>query len=374
MRKFSIGFFTLTAVLVITSIACNKKGTGDQPKDNYDRKAMLTHLADKLIIPAFSNFQAVYGEMKTAANAFVAAPDAAKLATLRQRWQNAYVAWQRIELFHFGPADNNLLRNYFNIYPVDVTLLNSYISSGSYDLEVLTNNKVQGFPALDYLVNGLAANDADIVAKYTSAADAANRKKYLSDIIAIMNAKINKVVSDWTSYRQTFISNDGMGAGSPLSLMINEYVMYFERFLRSGKFAIPAGVMSGTPAPEKVEAFYSKETGIILAKTALKACRDFYNGQSFDGTSTGPSLKSYLQALGANTPTVATLATSIDNQFAVIETKMNELGSSVHDAIVNNRLKVLALYDEFQKEVRYMKVDMTSAIGISITYTDADGD
>lgn len=373
MQKF-IGSLCAVLLAAVSVFSCNKSSDGDKPKDDFDRKALLTHVADNIIIPAYTNFQTIFSEMKMAVEGFATAPDAAKLSALRLKWRAAYLAWQRVELFNFGPADNALLRNYFNIYPTDVTLLRSNISSGRYNLDEVTNNKVQGFPALDYLLNGAGASDAEILANYTTAPDASRWKKYMTDVIASMNAKINKVVGDWKgTYRSQFISSDGTGAGSSLSLMVNEYIMNFERFLRSGKFAIPAGVMSGTPAPEKVEAFYSKDFGMELAKTALQASRDFYLGRSFTGA-TGTGLYSYLQALGKNNANLATLATGIDNQFGVLETKMNSLGSSIYTAIVNNRTGVLALYDEFQKQVRYLKVDLASAIGITISYTDNDGD
>lgn len=373
MRKFSGAFFALLLAGSIIN-ACNKS-TGDQPKDDFDRKALLTNVADNIIVPSYSHFQTVFSEMKTAADQFTASPDPARLSALRQKWRTAYLSWQQVELFNFGPADNVLLRNYFNIYPTDVTLLQSHITSGSYNLEEIGNNKVQGFPALDYLLNGAGGTDTEILAKYTSGADASRWKKYMTDVVNSMNTKINTVVAAWKgSYREQFINNDGTGAGSSLSLMVNEYIMNFERFLRSGKFAIPAGVMTGTAAPEKVEAFYSKDLGIQLAKAALKASRDFYLGKAFNGTTTGASLNSYLQALGKNNSNVATLAGNIEAQFSIVETKMNSLGSSIYDAIINNRNDVLALYDEFQKQVRNLKVDMASAIGISISYTDNDGD
>lgn len=368
--------FVLLAVSfsILFPIACNK-GDNEQQPDGFDRKALLVNTADNIIIPAYTNFQAVYNEMKAAAIAFTNAPDAAKLTSLRQKWRAAYLGWQQVELFNFGPAETVLLRNYFNIYPTDVNLLRTYISSGSYNLEQLTNNKVQGFPALDYLLNGSGANDVDVVANYSTGADANKWKKYLSDVVASMDTKLGKVVNDWIgSYRQQFINNDGTGAGSSLSLMMNEYIMNFERFLRSGKFAIPAGIMSGTPTPDKVEAFYSKDFGIELARTALKASQDLYLGKAFGGGSTGPSLYSYLQALGKNSPNLATLAANIESQFAAIDAKMIGLGNSIYTAIINNRSSVLSLYDEFQKKVRNLKVDMASAIGITISYTDNDGD
>lgn len=374
MRKL-LGGISVLLIIALVVLSCNKDKGSDQPRDNFDRKALLTHAADNIIIPAYTNFQSVFNEMKAAADAFTASPDVARLSNLRSKWRAAYLAWQQVELFSFGPAENVLLRNYFNIYPTNISLLRSHISLGTYNLEELANNKVQGFSALDYLFNGAGANDAEILANYITGPDASKWKKYVTDVLNTMSTKITKVVGDWKgSYRGHFIGSDGTGAGSSLSIMVNEYIMNFERFLRSGKFSIPAGLMSGTPAPDKVEALYAKDFGMDLAKTALKTSRDFFQGKAFNTSSTGPGLKSYLQALGQNNANVATLDTNIENQFTVLEAKMNSLGGSVYDAIVNNRTGVLALYDEFQKQVRFLKVDMTSAIGISISYTDNDGD
>lgn len=366
--------FLLIAVTVVV-IACNKNKDSDAPSDNFDRKALLTNTADNIIVPSYNHFQDVLTELETSVATFTAAPGAVNLVSLREKWKIAYISWQRVELFNFGPADEVLLRNYFNIYPTDVNLLRSAIASGTYNLDEIASNKIQGFPALDYLINGAGANDDEILANYTTGADAEKWKNYLTDVITSMIARIDIVAEKWNgSYRQQFIDNDGTGAGSSLSLMVNEYIMNFERFIRSGKFAIPAGVMSGVADPTKVEAFYSQNLGVELATTALEASHNLYLGKSFTNGGTGPSLFTYLKALGENNTNVATLATNIDNQFAVIHTAAGNLGNSVYDAIVNNHNDVLALYDEFQLQVRNLKVDMASAIGITISYTDNDGD
>lgn len=371
MIKLAALFLTAFTCFVVM-VACNKSDDKDGQDDPRvaDRKALLINVADSIIIPSFENAHTAVLAMKTSAVNFIASPDVAKLQLLRQQWQLAYQAWQKTELFHFGPADNTTLRNYFNIYPTDIALLNNHVSSGSYDLEVLINNKVQGFPALDYLLNGLGNDDNSILAFYTASADAAKWKQYLTDITSIMTSKLESVVTTWkNTYRQQFVNNTGTGAGSSFSALVNEYIMYFERFLRSGKYAIPAGIMSGTAAPEKVEVFYSKTLGTQMALTALQAAEDFFAGKSFKSGATGPGLRSYLLSLNAST-----LVASIESQFGIIKTNANALGNSIHYAILNNRAAVLALYDEFQKQVRYFKVDMVSVIGISITYTDNDGD
>lgn len=375
MKNNKLVHWVITALLLLGMGACNKDSGDDSnnPGNGYNRKEMLTHLADNLIIPAYAGFASDMDALKAAADAFAASPATGTLTALRSQYQKTYISWQKVELYDFGPSVNN--RNFFNIYPTDVSLLESYVGSGSYNLELLVNNKVQGFPALDYLINGVAADDAAIIVKYTSDGSASGRKKYLTEVVAKMKAKIDPVLAAWKgTYRDAFIAADGSGAGSSLSLMTNEYIMYFERFLRSGKYAIPSGAMSGTPLPESVEALYSKDMGTQLATTALQACQDFYQGKDFKTGAQGPGLNAYLKALASTNAEASTLAARIDSQFGVLKTKASSLGGSIYDAVKTNRTSVLDLYDEFQVQVRHLKVDMTSAIGISITYTDNDGD
>lgn len=371
MRKISL--YTLALIFVGSMFACNKDldnnktGSGNEA----DRKALLENVANNIIVPAYKSFQMALTEMNTAVSEFIQSPDMARLSVARSKWKQAYIAWQKVELFDFGPAANN--RNFFNIYPCDALLLESFVRSGSYNLDALSNNKVQGFPALDYLLNH--SDESTVLAEFTTDAAASGRKKYTTDILAMMKSKTDAVVSTWeTTYLNTFIADAGTGAGSPLSLMTNEYIMYFERFLRSGKYGIPAGVMTGTAIPENVEAYYSHTIGNELAQAAIQAMYGMYKGQSFDKTKEGVSYYSYLKALASGSENAAAVADDINDQFGVITTKTNLLGNSIYQAILSDRRSVLDAYDAFQTQVRYLKVDMTSAIGISITYTDNDGD
>jgi hypothetical protein len=60
----------------------------------------------------------------------------------------------------------------------------------------------------DYLINGLSTTDALIVTQYTTNANAAKYKKYLTDVTTLKNA--DSVVTDWNSgYRNSYIANNG---------------------------------------------------------------------------------------------------------------------------------------------------------------------
>ena len=84
-------------------------------------------------------------------------------------------------------------------------------------------------------------------------------------------------------------------------MMVNDFVYYFEKGLRTNKIGIPAGRFSSTPLPDKIEAYYySKNSFGNLSKTlaleARKGAEELFLGLNSDGVE-GPSYKSYLDYL-----------------------------------------------------------------------------
>lgn len=377
----------LTLVLVSTALlwACST-GTTDSTEPTpgpatgaaTDRKAMLTNLADNIILPSYANFKTTFETMLTKADAFAAKPTQASLTEFRQAWATAYTDWQRVELFDVGPAENHTLRYFFNIYPANTAGIEENILTGaSASLEVPSSYPKQGFPALDYLINGLGTTDEAILAKYTTASDAAKRMAYLKRITSRMNTQFTTVYSEWTGgYRDTFVNCTGLDAGCSTSKLVNGFVLHYERYIRSGKIGIPSGAMTnGVVAPEKVESFYKKDLSLILAKTAHQAVIDFFNGKSVKTGQEGPSLKTYLNGLGAKDSRTGTSLTDIINaQLAVSTAQLNAIKGTLPEEVKTNNAAVVQVYTEMQKAVRMLKVDMTTAMSITITYTDNDGD
>jgi predicted lipoprotein len=68
------------------------------------------------------------------------------------------------------------------------------------------------------------------------------------------------------------------------------------------------------------------------------------------------------------------LSTVIDNQFLTILEELNNINGPLSEEIINNKSQITQTYQELQQLVPYMKVDMTSALGVLITYQDNDGD
>lgn len=374
IKRLFLGLFSL-----FLFFGCGKEKSTPKEGDSstIDRKALLANFADNIILPAYTDFKSKFDLMLSKSNDFTKQPNNSNLLAFRTAWQDAYIAWQKVELYDFGPGQTFAIRSHFNIYPTSATVIQANIVSGTANLELPANYAAQGFPSLDYLINGVANTDVDIVAYYSTSTDASKRINYVKQVTAQMNTTFLKVYNAWKGdFANTFKSKTAIDAGSSTSTLINGFVLNYERYIRSGKIGIPAGVMTpGTTFPGKVEAFYKQDLSLTLAKTAQQASHDFYNGKAYASSGTGYSIKNYLTSLGAKDAVSSKLlANIIAVQFDICTTKLNALDNNLNRQVINNNQLMIDAHTEMQKLVRLLKVDMTSAMSITVSYTDNDGD
>jgi predicted lipoprotein len=369
----------LSAMLLIYACSGSENKTPEpEPADQgKDRKAILTHWADNIIVPSYAGFKVSLDAMVVKSNAFAAKPDNASLSEFRLAWAEAYLGWQSAELFDVGPGAKRAIRSYYNIYPTNVQGIQANIDNPAASLETASSFDKQGFPALDYLLNGVGTTDAQIVSYYTAPTAGTKRLAYIKRVTDHMQQLLDGVITDWNgTYHDEFISKTGTDIGSPMGELVNGYVLHYERYIRSGKFGIPSGAMlNGVVAADKVEAFYKKDISRSLAQAAHQAAVDFFNGKNVKTQAEGPSFKSYLNALGAkDSGSGKSLSEIINTQFGASKSKIGGLKPDLHQEVLDNNQAMKDVYTELQKAVRMLKVDMTSAMSITITYTDNDGD
>tara|TARA_R110000823_G_scaffold315699_1_gene450570 strand:- start:38255 stop:39379 length:1125 start_codon:yes stop_codon:yes gene_type:complete len=365
----------LLAIIAVAITACSSDNDGPtETNDNFDRGAMLANWADNIIIPAYTSFNSKVVEMEAATAAFNAAPTVENLQSLRAAWKVAYVSFQNVSMFEVGKAEDIRFRNRLNVYPTKVAQIEDFIASGNYDFDLPSTIDKQGFPAMDYMLNGLAENDAEIVTFYTTNSNAVGYKNYLSTLSHTIKSLSNEVLTSWTGgYRDTFVANTSSSASGAVDKLTNDYIFYFEKALRAGKVGIPAGIFSNGTLPQNVEAFYKKDISKELLLEAIDASVDFFNGKSFNGTSNGESFKTYLDYLNT-IKNGENLSALINDQFTVAKNKANELNANFVEQIETDNSKMLASYDELQRLVVLFKVDMVQAFDVTIDYVDADGD
>jgi len=370
MKKLLILFAFITLAAGCSSGDSN----GTTNSGSYDKTALLTNWADNIIIPSFENYQAKVTALNEKTTAFTTAPTEANLALLRQSWLEAYKAYQYVALFENGKAGELYLVESSNTYPADVAGINANIASGNYILTQQVQFTRQGYPALDYIINGLGTTDTAIASFYNTNANAAGYKQYLAAVVTRLKQTADAIVADWKgSYRATFISSTGTSVSGAVNITANNFVKNLEKDVRFPKMGVPAGLFSnGQTYPDKVEAYYKNDVSKELLIDAVTASRDFFNGKYFNSATTGPGLKGYLDAVGAggNKP----LSTVIDNQYALALTAAGVLNNSFSQQITTDNTKMVAAYNALQQVVIYTKSSMLSALNISIDYVDGDGD
>ena len=137
-----------------------------QPDVSTDRKAMLTFWVEELILPSYAEFDKDLQTMLISADEFTNNPTEASLSAFRTSWTEAYISWQNVEMYEVGPSEKYTLRSFFNIYPADVAGIQNNITSGAANLNLPSAYAQQGFPALDFLLNGVADQEENILGYY----------------------------------------------------------------------------------------------------------------------------------------------------------------------------------------------------------------
>ncbi|MCC8358582.1 imelysin family protein [Salinimicrobium sediminilitoris] len=369
-KKLGFIFFVVVGVM-----SCNSDDGGkESPEGSFDRGAMLVNWADNIIIPSYEAFAETTEDLKGSVAVFNEDPSAENLESLRAAYEEAYLAYQTVAPFRIGKAESTNYHRFLNIYPASAATIQNNIESNSYNLELPSSVDEQGFPAVDFLINGLGATDAATVEFYTSNGNAAVYQQYLLDVATRIDALTDVVLNDWkTSYRDVFVNNTSSSSTGAVDIFTNDYIMYYEMLLRSGKIGIPAGAFTGNPAPETAEAYYSDGLSKELYLKALTTVQDFFNGKHFNGSGSGPSYKQYLDYLNT-VKGGADLSILINEQFENIRELSSGLDPDLAEQVRTNNTLMLQVFDALQKNVILLKIDMLQALDISIDYVDSDGD
>lgn len=344
----------------IIIVSCKK----DDNQEEFDRGAMLSNMASAVIKPGLANLAADLEQLDISANAFSTSADNASLTQLRTDFVTAYKSFQQVKMFNFGPMMTYGVKASMNTFPCDTAQIQSNISSGSYTLTALDNVDAIGFPAIDFLL--YYQGDAAVLNSFNTASDAANRKTYLTDITEKMKTEFDLVKNEWDTYEADFVASDGNDVGSSTSALFNEWIYDIE-LLKNAKIGIPAGQQTGgMTLPDYVEGRYG-ELSITLAKESATALKNVFLG------ATGIGFDDYIIDVEGEDVNPS-LATNIINQFDVVNDKLDAIGSPLSEKVDTNPTAVNDCWLEIKKLVTYIKTDMSSTLGLLITFQDNDGD
>jgi len=352
-KKVSSFIFISFVLSAFVFVACKKKA-GDNNPTPFDRSSLLVNIADNVILPAISDFESKLNTLEADYIAFQGDRSSINMEIVRSSWKAAYLSWQSVKIFDFGPIRNIGFKGATGTFPTDTVKIENNINSGSYNLATAANVDAIGLSAMDFLLyrngalNYFVGNDA-----YTT---------YGLDVVQKIKNEFTSIVSAWSPYRAIFITGTGNETTSSFSLFVNEFSRDYE-LAKNTKLGIPIGQQSlSIQQPEYIEARFSGISLEILLKS-IEALEVVYKG------GTGVGLDDYLSSSDK-----VTLSTSIINKFEEIKTKMNSFSGTLEEEMSTNISGLDELYVLIQEQIIYIKTDMASAFGTLITYQDNDGD
>lgn len=360
------------ALSLLVIFACKKKNTDDPSStgsDSFDKKAMLVNLADQVILPDYLLYQIALDDLRANFEAFKIQKDSLRLQNLIQSFDKAYLMYQSVSPYGFGPAEDIAMRSNCNIFPCNVSTIQSNLVSGVYNLAATSNLSAKGFSALEYLFYGKGQTFQELLNVFSTDN---NRVMYVQSLLNDLHTKASQVVTSWQGgYRETFIGSLGTDLGSSIGFLVNQLNFELD-YLKNAKIATPLGLKSGgVPLPDNAEAYYSGKS-LNYALETLTAIEDLYLGRNASGNN-GLSFDDYLDHLKVTHVSVS-LNQAIQIQFNSARKALNAIPDPLSEQVNSNSTLVKTAHDELVKLLVLLKTDMPSALGVVITYQDGDGD
>lgn len=361
---------TLVVLAIALLMAC-QKNDGNQQNMSFNRSDLLQQAADNIILPALKDAENSMFQLQEAIRVFINNPNEANLLATQASWKQAAKQWQSINIFNFGPAGemgiNKSLNEEAGTFPVNTVKIENYITAKDTSFNNFDRD-ARGLFAIEFLIFGLNQTPSQIIETYSSSSF---RAAYLTACANKLAKQITLVNQSWKgNYSKEFKVNTGTDIGSSVSLYYNEFLKSYEG-LKNFKFGIPLGLRPGqtSSAPEKVEAYYSGYS-LDLAKAQWQQLKNIWEGRAFNGQD-GVGFKEYLETISGGNA----LIESTQKQMAEIDKALSAVPEKPLSASIQDNFETVnAVHTELQKHTRFFKSDLSSLVGIAITYSSGDGD
>ena len=358
------------AGVILIAAACSKSPSPDKSSSSlfgsYDQTTMLNNIGSNVLLAGINNLATSSTAAETAINAFTANPTNSTLTAAQTAWTTLAQNWALVAPFDFGPLQNNLIEANIDTWPASSAKIETAITSGSSATTVGADTK--GLKGLEYLLFDKSGNPA-VITKYTNSTAAA-REAFLNSVAKGLSTQASNLQNSWkTSFLSSFESAKGNDVSSSVSQLVNTISLYLDQ-VKNMKVGNPIGmgvkVNDGQPHPDQIEYTIAEES-LPAMKANLQAMKAAFDGGSGQGLD---DLLNYVKAQknGQN------LSTVVDNQFDDAISKIDAVNPPYATAVSGQTAKIQAEFNSLKTLIAYLKVDVANNLGVTITFTDTDGD
>lgn len=324
----------------------------------FDKRELRRNLIEKVEQPFTINLVKNCKDLQSKINDFAINETEENLTILQNTWKKVANEYAKNEVLNIGDIKKSLIHNAFYSWEVNDDFVEKYIKS-SEEISVTKINEIQanarGFAAIEYLIFDNSKDKTLLFFKEP------RRVQFLKVLGENLVNKAEKLAKKWKEYRPIFINNDKKGIEGGVNIIVNQMNGLLED-VKKYKIGEPAAIeKGGDPNALLLQAEKSSHS-LELIKYNIQGIKAVYFGDTM-------GLDDYVLFIAKNDK----LNKKIQSQFKLIETNIANL-TSLKEDIYSNRGKVEALYTSIKGLIRLIKADVVSALSLTITFTDNDGD
>lgn len=340
-------------------------------QQGYDRKSMLEFTEKQTIIPLLTDVHVAMKKLDSTLIALDKNRSEGQAQAARDAWRKLAIAWQYAVIFDFGPAEMNdgSLFQQIGTFPVSTIKVDSYISAQDSTFQNFDRD-ARGLYALEYILF------KDSTSCIHSFEQQPFRIAYARAMSRNMLSRLETVLDQWQhAYGISFIQSDGVQAGSSISDLYNAFVYHYE-VMKNYNLGLPMGKRAGQikNEPTKVEGYFSGSS-VTLLKAKYEAIKYLWYGYARLSLATSLSprgFKDYIETVELGPRLIQDTEAQwneIDQAFSAIDSRI-----SLQELIQLQSPALDTVFTALTKQTRFLKSEMSSLLGISITYSSSDGD
>ena len=351
----------LSSILVVLVFACGSSGP--------DETEVLISLTDQVIVPAYEAVAADAQDLRAVLDDLCSAPSDESLQAARQAWRDARVSWMRSEAMWFGPVMDRrsvALVDWPTISPerVEAMLVNNPATTDLDVRNVLASTQ-RGFGTVEYLLF-----DREALARLSE--KSSPRCDYLRSLGRVIAAETAAIVEEWTVARnggdpyQDFLtgrSSSSLTTGAAVGELVRTQV-FLMRTILDMRLASALGLREGGPDPSAIPGG-AADNALADLRAELLGMRDMYIGREEIG---GFGISHLVTPLSGATD--ERMRSRFEDVLAAVET----IDGSLRAAVLERPEQVRSVYDRLMGLRRALDTEVVSLLGVSVGFSDTDGD
>ena len=332
--------------------------------DGASREEVLIGIADGVAVPAYEALARDAAQLQRDTASLCGAPSAASLEAARQSWRAARASWMQSEAVHFGPVMDRRSVRLVDWSPTDVEAIDESLAAGPVpvqDIREVVGSNLRGFGAVEYLLFGEGALD-----RLTGSKD---RCSYLTGLTEVMRDETSGIQSEWvegaaggTPYKDYFTGRSDSAALSSAAVAdVVRTQVFLIRGIVDMQLANALG-LRGEPEFSMIPG-NAADNGLDDLRNEVLGMRSVY-----EGVEEGLGLSDLVRPLSEETDD------SMREHFTDVLAAVDAVDGPLKVALVERPDQVRGLYDQLASLQRTLSTEVVSLLGVSVGFTDTDGD